>query len=63
MAGAEVFGGPGSAWRLNAVAGLISRGGSRLEDLFFADFGYSPPPFGPPVWDPIVIAASVAMRE
>ncbi|WP_188680035.1 FAD-dependent oxidoreductase [Thermogymnomonas acidicola] len=60
VAGAEVFGGPGSAWRLNAVAGLISRG-SRLEDLFFADFGYSPP-FGP-VWDPIVIAASVAMRE
>ena len=35
--------------------------GMTVDDLFYNDLGYTPP-FGP-VWDPIIIAASLTMRD
>ncbi len=58
--GAEISGKDGAAWRLNSVETAIY-GGMTMEDLFFNDLGYTPP-FGP-VWDPIVIAGSLSMRD
>ncbi|MEM3676503.1 MAG: N-acyl homoserine lactone synthase, partial [Thermoplasmataceae archaeon] len=60
LLGAQVISKDTGAWRLNALA-LAVQQGITAEDLLFADFGYSPP-FGP-VWDPIIIAGSVGMRD
>ena len=57
--GAQVVSKSGGAWRLNAIAEAIYAG-ITMEDLFYSDLGYSPP-FGP-VWDPIIIAASLGMK-
>ncbi|BAB59972.1 NADH peroxidase/oxidase [Thermoplasma volcanium GSS1] len=60
LLGAQVIGTDGAAWRLNTIATAIF-GGFKVSDLFYDDLGYTPP-FGP-VWDSIVIAGSVSMRE
>lgn len=58
--GGQIVSKDGGSWRLNALAMAI-QGGFTVEDLFYGDLGYSPP-FGP-VWDPIIIAASISMRD
>ncbi|KAA8923088.1 FAD-dependent oxidoreductase [Thermoplasma sp.] len=58
--GGQVMGKDGAAWRLNTLATAIFAGFT-VEDLFYDDLGYTPP-FGP-VWDPLIIAGSVSMRE
>ncbi|MCY0852359.1 MAG: hypothetical protein OWQ34_06460 [Thermoplasma acidophilum] len=58
--GGQVIGKDGAAWRLNTLATAIFAGFT-VEDLFYDDLGYTPP-FGP-VWDPLVVAGSVSMRE
>ena len=58
--GGQIVSRDGGAWRLNTLAMAVFSGLS-VEDLFYSDLGYSPP-FGP-VWDPLIIAASVSMRE
>jgi len=58
--GGQIVSKDGGAWRLNALAMAI-QGHFTVEDLFYGDLGYSPP-FGP-VWDPIIIAASISMRD
>lgn len=52
--GAEVAGTDGAALRINPVAVAITSG-MTVEELAYADFGYSPP-FAP-VWDPVIAAA------
>ena len=58
LLGCQIVGKDNCAWRLNSVAVAIQAKLS-VEDLFYTDFGYTPP-FGP-VWDAIVIAASQSM--
>lgn len=58
--GSQIISRDGGAWRLNTVATAI-QGKMGIEDLFYTDLGYTPP-FGP-VWDPIIVAASLSMRE
>ncbi len=60
LLGGQVVGGEGVLARVNALATLLAKGGT-VEDLFFADLAYAPP-FAP-VWDPLVLAARVMMRE
>lgn len=52
--------GAGMMGRINAIATALYAG-LTIDDVFYVDFGYSPP-FSP-VWDPIVVASSVSMRE
>ena len=59
LLGAQVISKDNGAWRLNVLATAI-QAGFTLDDLFFDDIGYSPP--FDPVWDPIIVAASVAKR-
>ena len=59
LLGSQIISKDGGAWRLNAVASAI-QADLTVEDLFYTDFGYTPP-FGP-VWDPIIIAASLSMK-
>ena len=58
--GSQIISRDGGAWRLNTVATAI-QGKMGIEDLFYTDLGYTPP-FGP-VWDPIIVAASLSMRD
>ncbi|MGC8505208.1 MAG: FAD-dependent oxidoreductase [Thermoplasmata archaeon] len=58
--GSQIISRDGGAWRLNTVAAAI-QGKMDIEDLFYTDLGYTPP-FGP-VWDPIIVAASLSMRD
>lgn len=60
LLGGQVVGGEGVLARVNALAALLAKGGT-VEDLFFADLAYAPP-FAT-VWDPLVVAARVMMRE
>lgn len=60
LLGGQVVGGEGVLARVNTLATLLAKGGT-VEDLFFADLAYAPP-FAP-VWDPLVVAARVMMRE
>jgi NADPH-dependent 2,4-dienoyl-CoA reductase/sulfur reductase-like enzyme len=60
LLGGQIVGGEGVLARVNALATLLAKGGT-VEDLFFADLAYAPP-FAP-VWDPLVLAARVMMRE
>ncbi len=46
--------------RIDAAAALLYHGGT-VKDLFFTDLAYAPP-FAP-VWDPLVVAARVAMKK
>lgn len=52
--GAEIAGTDGAALRINPVAVAITAG-MTVEELAYADFGYSPP-FAP-VWDPVIAVA------
>lgn len=58
--GSQIVSKDGAAWRINAVAAAIQ---ARLtaESFFYSDLGYSPP-FGP-VWDPLIIAADLSMKQ
>jgi NADPH-dependent 2,4-dienoyl-CoA reductase/sulfur reductase-like enzyme len=60
LLGGQIVGGEGVLARVNALAILLAKGGT-VEDLFFADLAYAPP-FAP-VWDPLVLAARVMIRE
>lgn len=60
LLGGEVCSKDNGAWRLNVLETAIYSG-MTTEDLFYNDLGYTPP-FGP-VWDPIVICASLTLRE
>ena len=60
LLGAEACSRDNGAWRLNTLETAIYSG-MTVDDLFYNDLGYTPP-FGP-VWDPIIIAASLTMRD
>ena len=60
LIGGQIISKDGGAWRLNTLATAI-QAGFTLNDLFNTDLGYTPP-FGP-VWDPLIISASVSMRD
>jgi NADPH-dependent 2,4-dienoyl-CoA reductase/sulfur reductase-like enzyme len=60
LLGAQICGKDNCAWRLNTIETAIY-GKLDIDDLFQNDLGYTPP-FGP-VWDPIIIAASLSMRD
>ncbi|MGP6239432.1 FAD-dependent oxidoreductase [Cuniculiplasma sp. SKW4] len=60
LLGAQICGKDGAAWRLNTLETAIYAG-MTTEELFYNDLGYTPP-FGP-VWDPIIIGASLSMRD
>ncbi len=56
--GAQIIDKDNGAWRLNTLAAAITSGIS-VSDMFYADLGYEPE-YGP-VWDPIIIASSLAL--
>ena len=60
LLGGQICSKDNGAWRLNTLETAIFAG-MTTEDLFYNDLGYTPP-FGP-VWDPIIIAASLTMRD
>ena len=60
LLGAQIVGGRGSAKRIDTAATALHAGFS-LEDLLYLDLSYAPPFAG--VWDPIVIAARMALKE
>ncbi|WMT52240.1 MAG: FAD-dependent oxidoreductase [Ferroplasma sp.] len=60
LVGAQIIGMENSAWRLNVLANAIS-GHMTLYDLLYSDLGYEPE-YGP-VWDPIIIAASLGLDK
>ncbi|MEM2299262.1 MAG: FAD-dependent oxidoreductase [Thermofilaceae archaeon] len=60
LLGGQFIGREGVLARVNTLAALLMRGAT-VEDLFFADLGYAPP-FAP-VWDPLIVAARVLLRE
>ena len=60
LLGAQIVGGRGSAKRIDVVATALHAGFS-LEDLLYLDLSYAPPFAG--VWDPLVIAARMALKE
>ena len=59
LLGVQIVGGPGSAKRIDTAATALHAGFS-LEDLLYLDLSYAPPFAG--VWDPIVIAARMALK-
>lgn len=60
LLGGQFIGREGVLARVNTLAALIAKGAT-VEDAFFSDLAYAPP-FAP-VWDPLVVAARVLMRE
>nr|WP_240191808.1 FAD-dependent oxidoreductase [Desulfoprunum benzoelyticum] len=60
LLGVQIVGGPGSAKRIDTAATALHAGFS-LEDLLYLDLSYAPPFAG--VWDPIVIAARMALKN
>ena len=58
--GGAITGGEGVAGRVNTLAAALW-GGLTVEDLAQLDLGYAPP-FAP-VWDGLIIAANVMLRE
>lgn len=60
LLGGEICSKDNGAWRLNALETALYSG-MTTEELFYNDLGYTPP-FGP-VWDPIIICASLSLRE
>ncbi|MEM0139574.1 MAG: FAD-dependent oxidoreductase [Ferroplasma sp.] len=60
LLGAQIIDKDSGAWRLNTLAAFISAGSS-LYDIAYSDLGYEPE-YGP-VWDPIVIAASLGLDK
>lgn len=60
LLGVQIVGGRGSAKRIDTAATALHAGFS-LEDLLYLDLSYAPPFAG--VWDPIVIAARIALKQ
>ena len=60
LLGVQIIGGYGSAKRIDTAATALHAGFS-LEDLLYLDLSYAPPFAG--VWDPMVIAARMALKE
>ena len=60
LLGGEICSKDNGAWRLNALETAVYSG-MTTEELFYNDLGYTPP-FGP-VWDPIIICASLSLRD
>ncbi|MGB5233279.1 MAG: FAD-dependent oxidoreductase [Desulfoprunum sp.] len=60
LLGVQIVGGPGSAKRIDTAATALHAGFS-LEELLYLDLSYAPPFAG--VWDPIVIAARMALKD
>jgi NADPH-dependent 2,4-dienoyl-CoA reductase/sulfur reductase-like enzyme len=60
LLGVQIVGGKGSAKRIDTAATALHAGFS-LEDLLYLDLSYAPPFSG--VWDPIVIAARMALKD
>jgi NADPH-dependent 2,4-dienoyl-CoA reductase/sulfur reductase-like enzyme len=60
LLGVQIVGGPGSAKRIDIAATALHAGFS-LEDLLYLDLSYAPPFAG--VWDPLVIAARMALKK
>ena len=60
LLGVQIVGGPGSAKRIDTAATALHAGFS-LEEMLYLDLSYAPPFAG--VWDPIVIAARMALKE
>ncbi len=58
LLGAQIIDMDNGAWRLNTLASMISAG-MDLYHIVYSDLGYEPE-YGP-VWDPIIIAASVGL--
>ncbi len=58
--GAQAVGGEGVSMRINAIATALYAK-LTVDELFNIDFGYAPP-FAP-VWDPLVVASSLALRR
>jgi hypothetical protein len=56
----QIVGGPGSAKRIDTAA-VALQAGLTLEQLLYLDLSYAPPFSG--VWDPLVIAARLALKE
>lgn len=60
LLGTQIVGGPGSAKRIDTAA-MALHANFNLDDLLYLDLSYAPPFSG--VWDPIVIAARMAIKE
>ena len=60
LLGVQIIGGRGSAKRIDTAATALHAGFS-LDDLLYLDLSYAPPFAG--VWDPMVIAARMALKE
>lgn len=58
--GGQIVGGPGAAKRIDTLV-VALHAGYTLEDMLHLDLSYAPP-FGN-VWDPLVIAARVALKQ
>jgi pyruvate/2-oxoglutarate dehydrogenase complex dihydrolipoamide dehydrogenase (E3) component len=54
LLGAQIFGGPGAAKRIDALAMAIWNG-MTVDDMVNADLSYAPPFSG--VWDPVLVVA------
>lgn len=60
LLGVQIVGGRGSAKRIDTAATAL-HAGFTLEDLLYLDLSYAPPFAG--VWDPMVIAARMALKN
>ena len=60
LLGVQIVGGKGSAKRIDTAATALHAGFS-LADLLYLDLSYAPPFAG--VWDPLIIAARMALKE
>jgi NADPH-dependent 2,4-dienoyl-CoA reductase/sulfur reductase-like enzyme len=60
LLGVQIVGGRGSAKRIDTAATALHAGFS-LTDLLYLDLSYAPPFAG--VWDPLIIAARMALKE
>jgi NADPH-dependent 2,4-dienoyl-CoA reductase/sulfur reductase-like enzyme len=60
LLGVQIVGGPGSAKRIDTAVTAL-HAGFTLEDLLYLDLSYAPPFAG--VWDPIVIASRMTLKE
>lgn len=60
LLGGQIIGGEDTAGRVNVLATALYTN-LTVDDIFYIDLGYAPP-FAP-VWDPLVIASSVAGRK
>jgi len=60
LLGAQIIGGPGAAKRIDTAATAL-HARLTLEDMLYLDLAYAPPFSG--VWEPLIIAARLALRK